>query len=202
VDPSTVFDAERWATELSDEARELLEQMYEEIGGDVSTRLGTRFDLTDHRVRAALETRVRRFAGTNDTTSRMIRQAIIEGEAAGESIDQIAARIRRVYSHATNVRAHMIARTEVVGATNEAGLIAAMQSEVVARKTWLSTLDDRTRRQPDDDFDHVVMDGVTVNLDEPFNVQGDLLQHPGDPAGQAGNVLQCRCALSLIRDVL
>jgi uncharacterized protein with gpF-like domain len=65
----------------------------------------------------------------------------------------------------------------------------------VLRKRWLSARDRRTRRNPPDDYDHVEADGQERALDEPFLVSGELLDHPGDPSGSAGNVINCRCAV-------
>lgn len=40
---------------------------------------------------------------------------------------------------------------------------------------------------------HIVMDGVSVNDDEMFNVDGELLAYPRDARGSAGNVINCAC---------
>jgi len=44
---------------------------------------------------------------------------------------------------------------------------------------------------------HRAADGQTVPLTEPFRVDNETLQFPGDPRGSAGNVIQCRCTLSV-----
>jgi hypothetical protein len=33
-------------------------------------------------------------------------------------------------------------------------------------------------------------------MDEPFNLDGVLMQHPGDPDGGAENVCNCRCCIA------
>jgi hypothetical protein len=35
-------------------------------------------------------------------------------------------------------------------------------------------------------------------MDEPFEVDGELLDYPGDPTGSAANVINCRCAVGYI----
>ena len=30
-------------------------------------------------------------------------------------------------------------------------------------------------------------------MDEPFEVDGEQLMYPGDPAGSAGNIINCQC---------
>jgi len=54
----------------------------------------------------------------NDTTYDAITSAIDAGNAAGESIPQIADRIQAVFDDASDSRAATIARTEVISAYN------------------------------------------------------------------------------------
>jgi hypothetical protein len=37
-------------------------------------------------------------------------------------------------------------------------------------------------------------------MDQAFEVGGEMLMYPGDPAGSAGNVINCRCAISHVVD--
>lgn len=53
-------------------------------------------------------------------------------------------------------------------------------------KQWDSTLDSRTRES------HVAMDGEIAELDDTFS---NGLEYPGDPSGEPGEVINCRCAL-------
>jgi len=92
-------------------------------------------------------------------------------------------------------RAERIARTEVIGALN-GGHLDGYREGGASSKEWLSTDDDRTRgADPKDEFNHLAADGETVDLDAEFTKTGEALQYPGDPAGSAGNIINCRCAL-------
>ena len=66
-------------------------------------------------------------------------------------------------------------------------------------KEWISATDKRTRRKPANEYDHVEMDGKKITRYEKFNFNNgkDFLDYPGDPTGEAGNVINCRCAISL-----
>lgn len=88
-----------------------------------------------------------------------------------------------------------IVRTETTAAANMGATIAGRDSGLVLEKEWISSHDGRTRRRPDDLFDHWEMDGVRVDDGEPFNVNGDLIQFPGDPEGHPANVINCRCGV-------
>lgn len=86
-------------------------------------------------------------------------------------------------------RAIRIARTEghriQTTATMDA-MHAAKEMGADVVKQWDSTLDTKTRES------HVHVDGEIRDLDKPFS---NGLMYPGDPAGGAAEVVNCRCAL-------
>ena len=86
-----------------------------------------------------------------------------------------------------------IARTETTTATNYATVVAAQNSDFVLEKTWISVQDNRTRRPPKSVYDHLDMNGVKVDLNQPFFTSGEEIMYPGDPSAKAGNVINCRC---------
>ena len=57
------------------------------------------------------------------------------------------------------------------------------------KKTWVATLDSRTRH------DHRVLDGQTVDIDKPFVVNGRKIMSPGDPSADADLIWNCRCTM-------
>lgn len=89
-------------------------------------------------------------------------------------------------------RALRIARTESTTAANQGALLGADGSDYQTNKMWLAVLDANTRPA------HVTANGETVALDETFLVGGESLAFPGDPAGSAKNIINCRCALAII----
>ena len=86
-----------------------------------------------------------------------------------------------------------IARTETTTATNFATVVAAQNSDFVLEKTWISVQDNRTRRPPNSIYDHLDMNGVKVDINQPFFTSGEEIMYPGDPNAKAGNVINCRC---------
>lgn len=156
---------------------------------------------------------VRRFlrmeAGTKIKTVRQglvayVTDAIARGLEDGKDIRTISGDIQRLIGSRGFYRwqALRIARTETTAASNFGALQAGNTSGVVMKKVWVSSSDGRTRRIPRDVYDHRVMDGEEVDPDLPFEVPGklgaDLLLFPGDPRGEAGNVINCRCAVALV----
>lgn len=61
------------------------------------------------------------------------------------------------------------------------------------RKVWTAILDNRVRDA------HAIADGQVRKIGEPYEVNGELLKHPGDTSlgASAGNVINCRCSSSL-----
>jgi len=144
------------------------------------------FEMTE-KIRNFIERKTMKFADqVNTTTRERIKEAIKEGLKEEEGIDQIAKRIEEVFTQRTKADTIRIARTEVLSASNEATLEAYDQSGIVERKEWLATRDARTRDT------HLAVDGEVRELHEKFS---NGLMYPGDPAGDAEEVVNCRCTL-------
>lgn len=128
-----------------------------------------------------------RLMGIGNDAWSSVREGLVEGMQAGEGIPQLKRRVRDTID-VVEARARVIARTEVIGASN-AGSFMQAKAAGVKTKTWLSTTDARTRPA------HNAVDGATVGFDEPFAVGGSMMQYPHDPAGPASQVANCRCTL-------
>lgn len=140
-----------------------------------------------------------RIAGVAETTRVAVTQAVTAGIREGQTIPQIAKAVDDAFENMAGRRAVVIARTEVLGASGAGGQIMAQSTGLPLAKEWIATRDRRTRQiVRGDDFDHALMDGVKVGLDESFEVPGrggaEALLFPGDPRGSAANIIQCRCA--------
>lgn len=120
-----------------------------------------------------------------------VRLSLADGLKAGESIDELAARIRAEVA-VSEVQARRLARTNVIGATNAGSLaqVSTMPAEEQPRKVWLATNDARTR------LTHRAASGQQRALNEPFTVGGAHLQFPADPLGPDAEIQNCRCTLT------
>lgn len=130
-----------------------------------------------------------------DFLMELITKQYNEGKTTSEVTDAIYKYIRsREFYRWQGMR---IARTETTTASNFAAVRASAVSGVVMEKVWISAQDSRTRRIPEDKFDHYSMNGQAVLLSESFNVSGEQLEYPGDQQnGSAGNVINCRCTVA------
>jgi HK97 family phage portal protein len=126
--------------------------------------LGTTFELDDAQTRAFLADAGRNITAIHQTTLDAVRAALQAGQAEGESLSQLAARIRDLPAF-NQARAMLVARTELGHATNLAAVHSYRASGVVVGVQVL-----------DGDYDEAcaAMNGRTFTLDE----APDPLQHP------------------------
>lgn len=149
--------------------------------------LGISFDLTNPAVQEWLTDKTFKFANeVNTTTQKKLRRELKEAIKAGEGIPQARVRVNRVFTDISEKWSGVIARTEIVSATNQGALSAYEQSEVVKEKEWIDSRDSKVREA------HQI-DGERVKLNARFS---NGLRAPGDPTGAPANIIQCRCTLS------
>lgn len=127
---------------------------------------------------------------------RRVTSALTQGILQGESIPNIAKRLRIVENMDT-AQSVRTARTAVTGAQNagrQARYDQAKEMGLPLKKRWIATIDGRTRHE------HGMADGLTVELDDVFLVGGEELMHPGDFSHDASgwNVYNCRCTMRTV----
>lgn len=105
--------------------------------------------------------------------------------------------LKKAYREIKDARLEMISITTANGALN-AGLLQAMRDAGIKNKMWLSMRDSKVRAKAGGE-NHRLMDGVTVELDVPFEVPSrsgkDLMMYPGDSTGSAENLVNDRCTI-------
>ena len=137
---------------------------------------------------------------TKDRLILLVTKALTDGLSTDDIILLILSDAQLRYAR---YRATMIARTEVMRASNYASLKGAQKHPFLVDKVWIATRDARTRRIPRDFYDHWNMDGQTVEYDQPF-VSADkvgrpiVVDAPGDPTAPKGFTINCRCAVAFI----
>lgn len=191
IDLSAIFDPRAWIKALFADAFDWLFGITKDFGGySVAGIAGARrFNPDDPAVRKAVETQAQRLADTVQTTASALELTLADGEAKGETIDELADRVRRVFELSREGRAPLIAATEVSNAANAAAMAAAMQTGLDLDKTWWTRRDERVRPA------HKDVHGDRKSLDEPFMVGGFPMMFPGDPTAPPHLTINCRCAL-------
>ncbi len=167
------------------------QEILSELG---QTSVSITFDLLNEKALKFLEDKKIKFViKVADTTHKAIINELSEGFEKGESIQELSNRIKDMPEFDMK-RATVVARTEIISSSNAGTLQGYKESGVVIGKEWSSTKDERTRDH------HKEAEGQRVKLDEPFIIDGDLLDYPGDNSydAKASNVIQCRCSLKPI----
>jgi hypothetical protein len=126
----------------------------------------------------------------NQSTADLIRDELTKGIEKGESITDISKRIDNIFNFSRDFRSVRIARTEIIGATND-GQLRAYQEAGFEAKEWLTARDERVRES------HQI-DGQVVGVGETFTTGlGSHLLYPGDRSSGAPveDLVQCRCTI-------
>jgi len=187
-----IFDIQEWNRILQEGLEDLHREAYASGIDRAIALMGIEvsFDVDNPAAVEFLRNKTMRFAEqVNQTTINDLKQQLIAGFQNGESIDEIAERVRNVFDFATESRSRTIARTEIIGATNAGIEDTFKESQVVEYKEWLTARDELVREA------HAAADGQTVKLNEVFDIGGEALKFPGDPNGSPGNIVNCRCTL-------
>lgn len=90
-------------------------------------------------------------------------------------------------------RAELIARTEILTASNEGAYIGAKATGLALNKVWIARLDGRERES------HRAVNGQIKPIDDPFDVGGVSMQKPGQSGAPADEVCNCRCTIAFLR---
>lgn len=117
-----------------------------------------------------------------------LNSAILQGVITGESIPQIAKRLRTVTDMSKNA-AIRNARTMTTGAENRGRVDSYKRAEKMGIKLhqrWLATHDSKTRQT------HRYIDGEVQEVGERFS---NGCRYPADPLGAPAEVYNCRCTL-------
>lgn len=136
-----------------------------------------------------------RIVGITQTSQDLMARIIQRAFDEGMGIDEAKRLINKTFPQYSIARSAIIARTEIVSASNLGSISSARATGLTLNKVWLATRDNRTRTLQNSDFDHASADGQKVGINEMFNVSGENLEFPGDPFGSPGNVINCRCTL-------
>lgn len=116
-----------------------------------------------------------------------ILRARLDGEAVG--IEKLTQQVFKDYGKAAEWMVRRIAQTETMIGLAQAGAVAADTLDIGYTKQWCTSGLANTRDS------HLVMDGVTVDRDDLFEVGGAMMRWPHDDAlgAPAGEIINCAC---------
>jgi hypothetical protein len=106
-------------------------------------------------------------------------------------VEALARKILKGYAEIELWQARRIAQTETMISLAEAGDIAARTLDVGFNKQWIISGIGNTRET------HEVMDGVIVDMNEPFELEDCQMMYPhdGSMGAPAGEIINCACGV-------
>lgn len=123
-----------------------------------------------------------------DRVGSITDEAIRQGQTMSEQTETLQRFFSTETSNFAAYRARRIARTETVGAANF-GKNQVIESVPGIQKVWIADMRDLERTR----ITHQNVEPVAKG--ERFRVGNSLLRFPGDPEGEPGEVINCRCSL-------
>ena len=176
---------------LDDLTKEMTELMFGAGSQHAFAKLGVKakWKIDSPATRRAIDTRQNLIKGVDDTQFAAVKDAIRQQvyQLGGGTVDnKFLDKLQAVTGKASQYDAERIARTEVAAVQSEAAHTVYKENGV-EQKEWIATNDDRTRDS------HADLDGEIVDMEEPFS---NGLMYPGDPNGDPGEVINCRCSMA------
>lgn len=129
------------------------------------------------------------------TTMNLLKDYISRGIDEGLGIEKIAEYVSKAMHDITAYRARMIAQTEVISASNQAAFEGANSSGIAYRKYWSNSGLEGIRDS------HIYAQEWSyqqngIAPEEYFEMgNGNVMLYPGDPDGEASEIINCRCSL-------
>jgi SPP1 gp7 family putative phage head morphogenesis protein len=119
-----------------------------------------------------------------------IQRTITQAFLQGDSMKQVSKSITDLFE-TSKFNADRIAQTEMARTANLGNYAngqEAISQGVDLKKMWMASLDGRTRPE------HASLDGVTIDYNDTFNIDGDEALMPLQ-FSEAGNNINCRCSV-------
>ena len=154
------------------------------------------YDYLRHYVKNRLWKRIESVNQTSvETAGRIINDVLSQTVSEGLGAYETATRIRKGLVEEgikyNQWRALRIARTEIMTASNIGSMEGAKATGEALEKFWIATYDSRTRDT------HLAVESQNPKMmNESFQVGMYNMQHPGDPARGAEEVINCRCTIA------
>lgn len=195
------FDLTRWAAGVWTDMRKVLggifvsaaSQAAEEVADIAPNGDFDPLTQADPRVVDHLSRRQNLISGASDEMHGQLVASLEEGIESGETLDQLTARVRALFTDFSKSRALTIARTET-GAAYESARYLTFLDAGITQKGWLSGGEDGVTRAT-----HQAADGQVRPMNGFFEVGEARLLHPHDQVGGAqhpGELINCRCVLT------
>jgi len=170
-------------TLLKDEDQIMTEIMMEQVTHFLSTNMGSTITAIGDTSKVLLEKLIK----------ELIPEVIEQGYGAGAAQTMLRDRIKSKWHEIRYFRTERIVRTETGRACNFGSIEGVKSTAIPMLKTWLSAMMSNSRSW------HMDADGQEVDINDRFDVGGESLDFPLDPAGSGSNTINCMCSVTYER---
>ena len=188
-----IFDAAGFTNELKKNLDPVTKTVLQRAGDELLDEIGQPDDpwkLAPIKAIHFISGREKLLDKVGETVQAKINNTLATGLDAGETTEQLSARVKAAFNDLQNYEAKRIAMTETSAAYGYARH-ETMTDAGVEYKAWLSSHGPTVRPAHADAEETYIDDPIP--LDEPFIVNGEELMYPGDENGSAENVINCHC---------
>jgi hypothetical protein len=184
-----IFNLDAWLGKWTSGLRDLSANALDTAGFEVWTEELDRDDpltMPAAETLQALAIRENKLKGAGEKVWEKVRLDIEAAIERGETMEEIANRVKITFTGISKSRARTIAATEITVAY-EVGRDIAFRAAGVQYTMWVSSGDGRERDS------HLRADNQIREIGQEFDVGAYQLMFPGDPAGPPEEVINCRC---------
>jgi len=190
-----IFDPHAYGTDLAGELRRPITDTLQAAGNELRKEIGLDdpWKMPNQKAIDYFNSRTQEIMGSGQTVRSKINTALQSGLESGETMSELADRIKSAFNDLSKFEATRVARTEVNLAYNDARQ-DAMADAGIEYKAWLSSHGPHAR------YSHELAEVAyslenPIPLDEPFTVGGEELMFPGDDSlgATAANIINCQC---------
>ena len=171
IDPSKLFNIEKWISITTDAVTPIMETLFEHQSRSAAAEIGQpELNPFNDTTRAAVKASVQKMSESyNQTTLEVLETKINDGLQSGASLADITKTVEEIYEWSDEKRAAMVAKTESFRTANDALKSAWKQSGVVKTVRWYTS-----------ELSNVcgfcqAMDGKTIGIDDNFFENGSSL---------------------------
>jgi len=160
---------------FADAGKPSITRAYKKIGTAAGKQIdiGFDFNLGNPEAVKAIDSIVDNFSkSVNKTAIKDVKRSLQRSLESGLTIDEAAENIKGLMNVPFRDRAEMIARTEIVTASNKGALEAYRQTGVVTQKVWITAGDACPICTP--------YDGMVVGIEEEFFGMGESIPYTED----------------------
>jgi HK97 family phage portal protein len=193
-----LFDTDAEARKWAAKNKKIHALSAQQAGNEALRELGfsLSFDLSNPRVAAWLDAYgLDKATSVMDTLHESLKNSLIEGVEAGESIADLRDRVKEAFGPYAEMggKAEQIARTEVISAANMGQLEGYKQTGLTLGKGWIAQYDGRAR-ETHIEASETYNEKNLIPLEEDFIVGGSAGPAPGQ-IDDAGESINCRCRI-------